>query len=214
MGKMRILVADGHEVVRKGIRTLLASRSKLDICGEASSGRETLAKTKRLKPDLVLLDIALDNLSGLQTIQAILKARPQTKVLVLTMHDSGEFACRALAAGANGFVLKSDGVRNLIRALEAIRRDEIFLSPTVTKIVVNELKKTMEIAPSRDVLTTRETEVLKLLAEGRSNKETGAALGISSRTVDSHRASIMHKLNLRTLSDLVHFAIRNKIIDI
>ena len=214
MGKMRILVADGHEVVRKGIRTLLESRSKLDICGEASTSGDVLAKTKRLKPDLVLLDIAINNLNGLQTIQAILKARPLTKVLVLTMHDSGEFACRALAAGASAFVLKSDGARILVRALEAIRRDEIFLSPTATKIVVNELKKILEIAPSRDDLTVREKEVLKLLAEGRSNKETGAALGISSRTVDSHRASIMHKLNLRTLSDLVHFAIRNKIIDI
>ena len=214
MGKMRILVADGHEVVRKGIRTLLESRSKLDICGEASTSGDVLAKTKRLKPDLVLLDIAIDNLNGLQTIQAILKARPLTKVLVLTMHDSGEFACRALAAGASAFVLKSDGARILIRALEAIRRDEIFLSPTATKIVVNELKKILEIAPSRDVLTVREKEVLKLLAEGKSNKETGAALSISSRTVDSHRASIMHKLNLRSLSDLVHFAIRNKIVDI
>jgi DNA-binding NarL/FixJ family response regulator len=214
MGKMRILVADGHEVVRKGIRTLLESRPKLGICGEASTSGDALAKTKRLKPDLVLLDIEIDNLNGLQTIQAVLKARPHTKVLVLTMHDSGEFACRALAAGASAFVLKSDGARILVRALEAIRGDEIFLSPTVTKIVVNELKKILEIAPSRDVLTLRETEVLKLLAEGRSNKETGAALGISSRTVDSHRASIMHKLNLRTLSDLVHFAIRNKIIDI
>jgi DNA-binding NarL/FixJ family response regulator len=214
MGKMRILVADGHEVVRKGVRTLLESRSKLDICGEASTSNETLTKVNRLKPDLVLLDIAIDNLDGLQTIQAILKARPHTKVLVLTMHDSGEFACRALAAGASAFVLKSDGTRILIRALEAIRRDEIFLSPTAIKIVVNELKKTLEVAPSRDLLTARETEVLRLLADGRSNKETGAALGISSRTVDSHRASIMHKLNLRSLSDLVHFAIRNKVIEI
>lgn len=214
MGKMRILVADGHEVVRKGIRTLLEGRAKLDICGEASSGSDALAKTKRLKPDLVLLDIAIDNLNGLQTMQAILKARPHTKVLVLTMHDSGEFACRALAAGASAFVLKSDGARILVRALEAIRRDEIFLSPTAAKIVVNELKKTLEVAPSRDLLTARETEVLRLLADGRSNKETGAALGISSRTVDSHRASIMHKLNLRSLSDLVHFAIRNKVIEI
>jgi DNA-binding NarL/FixJ family response regulator len=160
------------------------------------------------------LDIAIDSLNRLQTIQAILKARSHTKVLVLTMHDSGDFACRALAAGASGFVLKSDGAHILVRALEAIRRDEIFLSSTVTKIVVEELKKILENAPSRDVLTVREKEVLKLLAEGKSNKEIGAALSISSRTVDSHRASIMHKLNLRSLSDLVQFAIRNKIIDI
>ena len=203
MPRTRILIADDHEVVRRGIRTLIESRSAWEICGEAATGKEAVEKTARLKPDIVLLDITMPEHSGLEAIPEILEAHPETRILVLTMHDSGRIASRALAAGASGLVLKSDAARDLIRALEAIGKKKPFLSPNVTKILVNEFRKNSEGSPSIDALTSREIEVLKLLAVGRSNKEIAAELGISPRTVDAHRARIMDKLNLHTLSELV-----------
>jgi DNA-binding NarL/FixJ family response regulator len=213
MGRLHILVADDHEVVRKGIRTLLESRPEWEICGEACTGRDAIAKTVRLKPDVVLLDITMPGLSGLEAIPEILRACPHTKVLVLTMHDSGRMASRVLAAGASGLVLKSDAARDLILALEALSKNKAFLSPQVTNLLVTEIRQN-QAEPSPDVLTSRETEVLRGLAEGKSNKEVAARLGISPRTIDAHRAHIMDKLHVRTLSDLVHFAIRHKLVDL
>jgi two-component system response regulator NreC len=213
MGRLHILVADDHEVVRKGIRTLLDSRPEWEICGEASTGRDAIAKTARLKPDVVLLDITMPGLSGLEAIPEILQACPHTKVLVLTMHDSGRMASRVLAAGASGLVLKSDAARDLILALEALSKNKAFLSPQVTNLLVTEIRQN-QAEPSPDVLTSRETEVLRGLAEGKSNKEVAARLGISPRTIDAHRAHIMDKLHVRSLSELVHFAIRHKLVDV
>ncbi len=213
MGRLRILVADDHEVVRRGIRTLIETHSEWEICGEASTGRDAVAKTARMKPDLVLLDITMPDLSGLEAIPEILTVQPETKILVLTMHDSGQMASKVLAAGARGLVLKSDAARDLILALEAMGKNKIFLSPGVTKILVNEIRQNQGV-PGPDILTSRETEVLKYLAEGKSNKEIAAQLGISPRTIDAHRARIMDKLHVRTLSELVHFAIRHKIVDV
>jgi len=213
MGRLHILVADDHEVVRKGIRTLLESRPEWEICGEACTGRDAIAKTVRLKPDVVLLDITMPGLSGLEAIPEILRACPHTKVLVLTMHDSGRMASRVLAAGASGLVLKSDAARDLILALEALSKNKAFLSPQVTNLLVTEIRQN-QAEPSPDVLTSRETEVLRGLAEGKSNKEVAARLGISPRTIDAHRAHIMDKLHVRSLSELVHFAIRHKLVDV
>ena len=213
MSRLRILVADDHEVVRRGIRTLIETRSEWEICGEASTSSDAIAKTARLKPDVVLLDITMPDMSGLEAIPEILKAHPQTKILVLTMHDSGRMASRVLAAGARGVVLKSDAGRDLILALDALSKDKLFLSPQVTSLLVNEIRQ-HQAEPSPDVLTSRETEVLKGLAEGKSNKEIAARLEISPRTIDAHRAHIMDKLHVRTLSDLVQFAIRHKIVEI
>lgn len=214
MAKKRILVADDHEVVRKGIRTLLETHPEWEICGEAATGQEAVTKAARLKPDIVLLDITMPETTGLEAIPEILKAQPKARILILTMHDSGQMASRALAAGASGLVLKSDAARDLIRALEAIGKNKAFLSPKVTKILVNELRKTSEVQSSINVLTSREREVLRLVAEGKSNKEIAGLLGISPRTVDAHRARVMDKLQVRTVSDLVHFAIRNKLVEV
>lgn len=213
MRRMQILVADDHEVVRKGIRTLLDGRPGWAICGEAATGSDAVAKTARLKPDVVLLDITMPGLSGLEAVPEILKAYPPAKILVLTMHDSGRMASRILAAGASGLVLKSDAARDLILGLEALRKNKVFLSPKVTSLLVNELRQ-KQGEPAPDVLTSRETEVLKALAEGKSNKEVAYRLGVSPRTIDAHRAHIMKKLRLRTLSDLVHFAIRHTLVDV
>jgi DNA-binding NarL/FixJ family response regulator len=165
MSSLSILIADDHEVVRRGVRTLLEGRPEWTVCGEAATGRETIEKARKLRPDLVLLDLTMPELDGIDAISQILTASPGVTILVLTMHDSGEMATRVLAAGASG-------------------------------------------------LTPRELEVLGLLALGRSNKEVAVALDISVKTVDVHRASVMRKLNLDTYSDLIQFAIRNRIIEL
>lgn len=214
MPRIRILVADDHEVVRRGIRTLLEARSAWEVCGEASTGREAVEKAKRLKPDVVLLDITMPDRSGLEAIPEILQVDPKAKIVVLTMHDSGHIASRAIAAGASGLVLKSDAARDLILALDSMGRNRPFLSPNVAKILMDEFRRSSEgAASSIENLSKREIEVLKLVAEGKSNKEVAALLCISPRTVDAHRARLMDKLNIHTLSELVHFAIRNNLIE-
>jgi DNA-binding NarL/FixJ family response regulator len=214
MKMLSILVADDHEVVRRGIRALLEARPEWRICGEASNGVEVVDRAKRLRPDLVLLDLAMPKMDGLKAIPRLLEACPSTKILVLTMNDSGEVASRALAAGASGLVLKSDAGRDLVRAVQSVERDQPFLSPSVTTLIIGHLAKTSSSGPSPHGVTARELEVLKLLALGRSNKEVATALDLSVKTVDAHRSNIMRKLALRTYSDLIQFAIRHQIIDI
>jgi DNA-binding NarL/FixJ family response regulator len=214
MKTLSILIADDHEVVRRGIRNLLEGRPEWTICGEATNGRETIEKTRKLRPTLVLLDLTMPELDGLEAIPQILQACPGTRVLVLTMHDSGEMATRVLAAGASGLVLKSDAGRDLVRAVQAIDKDQPFLSPAVTRLILGQMVKTSQSRPTPRNLTPRELSVLELLALGRSNKQVAAALEISVKTVDVHRASIMRKLLLHTYSDLIQFAIRHRIIEI
>ena len=214
MNSLRILIADDHEVVRRGVRALLEAHPKWEVCGEAATGRQAVENARKLCPDLVLLDINMPETDGLEAIPQILSVCPGAKILVLTMHDSGEVATKALAAGASGLVLKSDAAHDLAMALQAMEKGKPFLSPAVTKIILGQLVKTGKRGPSPSDLTLRELEVLKLLAQGRSHKEIAYALDISVKTVDAHGANIMRKLNLHTLSDLIHFAIRHKIVDI
>lgn len=214
MKSLRILIVDDHEVVRRGIRTLLEARPEWEVCGEAATGRQAIEHARKLCPDLVLLDVSMPDMDGLEAIPLILDACPGARILVLTMHDSGEIATRALAAGASGLVLKSDAVRDLVMAVQAMQNGKPFLSPAVTKIILGQLVKTAKPGPSPSDLTTRELEILKVLAQGRSHKEIAHVLDISVKTVDAHCTNIMRKLNLHTLSDLIHFAIRHKIVDI
>lgn len=212
MHNLRILIADDHEIFRKGIRTLLQKRRSWTICGEAATAREAIAKTASLKPDLVLLDISLPDMNGLEAIAEILKAHPGVNILVLTMHESGHVVNQALAAGVRAIVLKCDAARELIAAIETVRRNRMFLSSRATQAIA---KTRAEAAGSRSSpadLTSREKEVLKLLAQGKNNKEIAEILGIGDKTVGTHRANMMRKLNFRSLSDLIHFAIRNKIV--
>jgi DNA-binding NarL/FixJ family response regulator len=214
MSDVSILIVDDHEVVRRGIRTLFETRPEWKICGEAATAREAIEKTKKLHPDIVLLDITMPDTDGLEAIPQILEACPTAKILILTMHDSGETASKALAMGASGLVLKSDAGRDLVRAVHAINKNQPFLSPAVTKTIMGHLVRTTTPGPSPSDLTPRELEVLKLLAQGRSNKEVANALHISVKTVDAHRTNIMRKLNLNTYSELIYFAIRNKIVEV
>ena len=214
MRELRILIADDHEVLRKGIRALLQKRRRWTICGEAATARETIAKTAQLKPDLVILDISLPDLNGLEVIPKIFKAHPHAEILVLTMHDSGHMVSRALGAGVRGIVLKCDAARELIAAIEAASQHQMFLSSRVIQAIAKMGVKAAGSGPSLANLTSREKEVLKLLAEGKNNKEAAAILGISSKTIETHRANVLRKLNLRSLSDLICFAIRKRIVQV
>jgi DNA-binding NarL/FixJ family response regulator len=162
----------------------------------------------------VLLDLTMPEMDGLEAIPRILDACPSTKILVLTMNDSGEIASQVLAAGASGLVLKSDAARDLLRAVDSVAKGQPFLSPSVTRLIIGQLAKTKAQERSPADISPRELEVLKLLALGQSNKEIATALGLSAKTVDAHRSNIMRKLNFRTYSDLIQFAIRNQIIEL
>ncbi len=214
MKPLRILIADDHEVVRRGIRTLLEARPEWEVCGEAATGREAVENSRKLCPDLVILDVTMPDMDGFEAIPRILNICPGAKILVLTMHESGEVATKILAAGASGLVLKSDAARDLVSAVRAMAAGKPFLSPAVTEIILGQLVKTGKPGPSPSDLSPRELEVLKLLAEGRSHKEIAYTLDISTKTVDAHSVNIMRKLDLHALSDLIHFAIRQRIIEI
>jgi DNA-binding NarL/FixJ family response regulator len=214
MGKQGILIVDDHEIVRKGIRALLETNPELQIVGEAGGGREAIRQASKLKPDLVLLDVAMPDLNGAEAIPKILQAHPKTKILVLTMDDSGKTAHEVLAAGAGGLVLKSDSPADLHDAIEAVSQGRPFISPRVTRMMLGVLGRKPASEALAGNLTPRETEILRLLAQGRSSKEAAGDLGISPRTVDAHRATIMHKMGLHSIGELIHFAIRNKIVEV
>jgi len=207
--KLSLLIVGDHEIVRRGIRALLESNPDVEIAGEAANAEETIQRVGKLKPDLVLLDLAMP---VLEAIQAIHRARSETKVLVLTLDGSGRAASEVLGAGAAGLVLKSEAPEDLVRAIKAIGQDQPFVSVNVAQMLLKAINRKPE--PTRaSLLTAREREVLQLLAEGRSSKEASAVLRISPRTVDAHRANIMQKLNLHSRSELIHYAVRNGLVD-
>jgi DNA-binding NarL/FixJ family response regulator len=215
MKDFRILIADDHEVVRRGIRALLEHRPGWEVCGEAGDGREAVEKTRELKPDLVLLDIGMPNLNGIDAARQILTNAPATHILVLTMHYSQQVVREILAAGARGFLLKSDAGRDLVTAVEAVQNQRTFFTSQVTEIVVggylNPDQKEKEEVPRRSRLTPREREVVQLLAEGKTSKEVAVALNLSVKTAETHRTNIMRKLDLHSVADLTLYALRNGI---
>jgi len=212
---LRILIVDDHAVVRRGVRSLLESEEGFEITGEATTGREAVDKARRLQPDVVVMDLSLPELNGLDATRQILKDSPRSEILVLTMHHSEELARDVLQAGARGYVLKSDADQSLIAAVKSLREHKPFLSSRVTEFVLDDyLRRTdaHEVALSYETVTAREREIIQLLAEGKSNKEAASTLGISVKTIEAHRANIMRKLRLRSVSELVRYAIRNKIV--
>ena len=214
---LRILLADDHEVVRRGLRALLDGQPGWQVVGEACDGRQAIEKTQQLNPDVVVLDITMPQLSGLEAAKRILADAPRTKLVFFTMHSSEQMVYEALNAGAHGYVLKSDAANDLIHAVESTQQQrKFFVSPKLEPLISKEYFKrghraTVAKVPA-EVLTAREREVLQLLAEGRNSKDVATALGISLKTVETHRANLMAKLDLHSLPALVRYAIRNKLV--
>lgn len=211
---MRILLADDHEVVRRGMRVLLEARPGWQICDEAIDGRDAVEKAVRHKPDVVILDIGMPVLNGLEAARQIRKELPESEVLILTMHESEQVVREVVEAGARGYVLKTDAGRALVKAVEALALHKTFFTSRVADLAARALRASDKegTASETSVLTHREREVVQLLAEGRTNKDTAENLGISVRTVETHRNNIMRKLGGHTLSDLVRYAVRNNLV--
>ena len=216
MGTLRILVVDDHDVVRQGLRALLESRPGWEVCGEAATGPEAVEKAHQLKPDIVILDIAIPELNGLEVARRIRKARPETQLLILTMYESEDLISEVLKVGARGFILKSDAGRDLVSALDALSQHKPYFTSRVAQLVVDGfLTRSVPSVVGRATrkrLSAREREVVQLLAEGKSNKEIATSLNISVKTVEAHRSNIMHKLDLHSISQLTRYAIRNRMI--
>lgn len=215
MTTLRIMIADDHSVVRAGLRSLLESRPDWEVCAEASNGRDAVEKAAKFKPDVAVLDIGMPLLNGVDATRRIRTRCPNTEILILTMHESDDLVQQVVEAGARGYILKDDADRVLVAAIESLRLHKPYFSTRVSTVLNNgELSSSSSTGsrPSRSRITPREREVLQLLAEGKSNKEVASLLGISINTVEAHRANIMVKLDLHSITELVHYAIRNKII--
>jgi DNA-binding NarL/FixJ family response regulator len=212
--RIRILIADDHELVRQGIRTILAHEPSWVVCGEASNGHEALEKARELNPDLILLDVALPELDGVEVTRQI-RSASSVPIIIVSMHDYDRIVRDAIDAGANGYVLKADAGRTLADAVRAVLSQREFFSERVRGVASLSASDASEAlaGPRQRPLTAREREVLRLLAAGQANKEVAAALGITTKTAETHRARIMAKLNLHSISDLVRYAIRNHIIE-
>lgn len=218
MSLLRILVADDHEIVRRGLVSLLKPHVGWEICGEAEDGREAVDKAKALRPGVVILDIGMPNLNGLEAARQMLHNNPQVKVLILTITDADEVVRAVLDAGARGFVLKSDAARDLVAAVEALQSDKTFFTSRVAELVLGGYLARNQAVADRDLtlpaLTTREREVVQLLAEGKSTKEVASHLNLSVKTAETHRSNIMRKLNLHSVSELVLYAVKNNMVQV
>ncbi|MCL5962591.1 MAG: response regulator transcription factor [Chloroflexi bacterium] len=215
--KIRIFVAEDHGIVREGIRLLIEAQPDMEVVGEASNGQEAVDQARELRPDVMLVDLGMPLVSGLDVIKLIKKHCPETRALVLTIHNSDDYFFRSLDAGASGYVLKGAASADLLQAIRAAHRCEIYLHPSMsTKLVADYLRrvKSGQERDTYDALTEREKEVLRLIAEGYTNQEISSMLTLSPSTVQTHRAHLMEKLNLRTRTDLIKYAIRKKLIEV
>jgi DNA-binding NarL/FixJ family response regulator len=217
--KLRILLADDHEIVRRGLCSLLQKHEGWEVCGEASDGREAVEMAKRLRPDVIIVDIGMPSLNGLEATRHLMQYNPHFKIIVLTITDSDQVIREALYAGARGFVLKSDAARDLVSAVEALQSKRMFFTPRVNDLVLAGFLDKGHVTPRNEApqlptLTVREREITQLLAEGRSSKEVAVLLNLSTKTVETHRSNIMRKLSLHSIRDLVVYAIKNNIIQI
>lgn len=213
MENLRVLIADDHGLVRRGARDLFNSRRGFRVVGEAANGLDAVAKAVALKPDVAVIDISMPDLDGVEVARQIREAVPDTKVLILTMHESKQMVRRALDAGARGYLLKSDLTDSLIKAVKAVAQDKRFLAPKVCEIVVDGFLVAgghhRQGARAGTRMSPREIEIIRLLAEGKMNKEIAALLGISVRTVETHRSKIALKLGLHSRSELIHYAMEH-----
>jgi DNA-binding NarL/FixJ family response regulator len=217
MKTVRILIVDDHDLMRRGIKALLQSHAGWEVVGEAHTGREAVAKAEELKPDVAILDISMPDLNGIEAARRIRKSAPNTEVLILSVHYSDQLIRDILEAGVRGYIVKSDSDRDLVIAVETLANHKPFFTPRATEVILsnfNGARPGNDLPESvRDRLTSREREIVQLLAEGKSSKEVASSLGISVKTAETHRANIMRKLQLHTVTDLVRYAVRNQIIE-
>jgi two-component system response regulator NreC len=215
MSKISILIADDHSIVREGVRMILDGQEDFEVVGEASTGRQALEEARRLKPDVVVMDISMPDMNGIEATKKIRGELPDTQVMGLTMHEDESYVFELLKAGAAGYVLKRAAAEDLVSAVRAAHQGEAFLYPTVAKMVVQDFlqRATTADQATLDGLTDREQEVLTLIAEGLTNQEIAGRLYISIKTVQTHRAHIMEKLNLHDRTELVRYAIRKGLIE-
>jgi two-component system, NarL family, response regulator NreC len=213
--KIRILIADDHGIVRRGLRLQLEQHDSFEVVGEAEDGREAVRLAEELKPSVVIMDVAMPNLNGIQATSQITKRNPATNVIILSMHSDESYLTRSLAAGAKGYLLKDNAEVDLYRAVQVVAQGKPFFSPAIANTLLEDYMRQMQqrgLQDSYDLLTDREKEILQLLAEGRSNKDIATALNLSTYTVETHRTHIMQKLDLHNATDLVLYAVRKKLI--
>jgi len=215
MRKIRVLLADDHQLMRSGIRLMLERDGDLSVVGEASDGREAVALAKSLKPDVVIMDIGMANLNGIEAARQMTQERPELAVMILSMHSDESYVLRALKAGARGYLLKDSAEPDLIKAVHVVAGGKSFFSPAVSKVLLDDYVRKLKRSgtdDAYDLLTPRERELLQLIAEGKSNKDIANLLKLSVYTVESHRSNLMEKLNLRGLPELILYAVRKGII--
>ncbi len=207
----RILIADDHEIVRQGVRAILSQRERWEIVAEAADGRDAVEQARLAEPEIAILDYALPFINGVEVARQIRLHSPKTEVLMFTQHDNEALLRNILEAGVRGYLLKSDATLYLTQAVEALEHHQPFFTKTVSDMLVSSYLAKSDASPS--ILTSRETAVVKLVAEGHSNKETAAILGLSEKTVESHRSASMRKLDAKSTAALVRYAIRNRLIE-
>ena len=215
MKKLRILLADDHTVMRSGLRALLDRQPNLEVVGESENGRHTVEVSASLKPDVVIMDIGMPILNGIEATKQIVNQHPAIAVVILSMYSDEAYVMRALTAGARAYLLKDSAARDLMSAIEAVSQGKSFFSPKVSRILAEDYIRVLKqkgAVDTYDLLTSRECEILQLLAEGRTNKEVSTALNISPYTVETHRGHILQKLNLHNSAELVLYAVRKGII--
>ncbi len=215
MKRIKVFIADDHKILRESLVILLSQRNDIEVVGEAADGQEAFSKIIRLKPDVAILDISIPQLNGLDLAAKLRQEMPDTKVIILTMHKSEDFITRALCLGVKGYVLKENALEELINCIESVYNNKMFLSQNITELVVNGFIQDCrnKINSETEVMSTREREILQLLAEGATNKDISLTLKLSVKTVETHRANIMRKMGFKNIADLVLYAVRNHIIE-
>lgn len=214
--KIRILLADDHTILRAGLKMMLNAQPDMEVIGEAQDGRQAMHEAQRLQPDVILMDITMPDMNGIEATKQIKRAQPEIKVLVLTMHEHDEYIFQALRAGASGYMLKEAADTELITAIHVVQSGQFYLSPAAQSVMVGDYLQRVRTGEEKDSyssLTEREREILKLVAEGHTNNQIAERLVISPKTVDTHRTHIMDKLNLHSRAELVKYAMRRGLLE-
>jgi two-component system, NarL family, response regulator NreC len=215
MSQIRIILADDHSVMRTGLRLVLERQQDFQVVAEASDGRQAVALAQQHKPDVIVMDVTMPNLNGIEAARQVGVALPEISIVMLSMHSDESYVLRALKAGARGYLLKESAESDLIAAVRAVHAGKAFFSPAVSRMLMEDYVRQLqdrEIEDSYDLLTTREREILQLVAEGKSNKDVANLLNLSLYTVETHRGNLMEKLNLHTVPELILYAVRKGVI--